>query len=166
MSAVEESLPGFGGALVPGEVFFSVTLLGDPGHKARHRSRIVQPHGQKPFVVHYPDPSTAAYEKVLAQAAALKMRRVQPSSAPLCLLVIADRRIPRSWSKKDRAAALAGRILPTPKPDADNHGKIIDALNKIVWHDDAQICDSRIIKRYSASPALTIEVREFVEPKI
>lgn len=166
MSAVEQPLPGFGGALVPGPVFFSMTLLGDPGHKARHRSRIVYPRGKKPFIHNYPDPATEATEKVLAEVARLRMRTRAPSERPLCLLVIADRRIPASWSPRDRQAAMEGRILPTPRPDADNHAKLIDALNGIVYRDDAQVCDLRVIKRYHANPAYTVEVREFVVPAI
>jgi Holliday junction resolvase RusA-like endonuclease len=164
MSAVEQSLPGLDGALIPGDVFFSVTLVGDPQHKGRHRSRIVYPRGGKAFIHNYPDPATEAFERVLAQAAALVMRARPPSVEPLCMLVIADRRIPESWSKRDKAAALAGRILPTARPDWDNHAKITDALNKIVWGDDSQVIDARVIKRFSLKPALTIEVREFRAP--
>lgn len=39
--------------------------------------------------------------------------------------------------------------LPIVKPDIDNFSKaIIDALNKIVWIDDAQICNFSTKKRY------------------
>jgi len=164
MSAVEQPLPGFDGALIPGPVFFSMTLLGDPGHKGRHRSRIVYPRGGKPFVHIYPDPATEATEKVLAEVARLRMRARPPSERPLCVLVIADRRIPASWSPRDRQAAIEGRLMPTPRPDIDNHAKLLDSLNGIVYRDDAQICDLRAIKRYSASPAYTVEVREFLPP--
>jgi Holliday junction resolvase RusA-like endonuclease len=164
MRAVEQTLPGLDGALVPGGVFFSIALLGKPQHKGRHRSRIAYTKDRKAFIHNYPDPETEAFEKVLAQAAALLMRGRQPSGEPLCLLLIADRAVPESWSNRDKAAALEGRILPTARPDFDNHGKIVDALNGIVWRDDAQVCDARIIKRYSAAPALTIEVREFLPP--
>jgi len=159
-----QSLPGLDGALVPGGVFFSLTLAGNPQHKGRHRSRIVFPKAGKPFIHNYPDPATEAFEGVLAQAAVLVMRSRPPSLQPLCLLLIADRAIPKSWSRAEHQAALDGRLLPTAKPDFDNHGKIVDALNGIVWKDDAQIVDARIIKRFHQRPALTIEVREFVEP--
>jgi Holliday junction resolvase RusA-like endonuclease len=164
MSAVEQTLPGLDGALVPGPVFFELTLLGHPQHKGRHRSRIVFPKIGKAFIHNYPDPETEAFEKVLAQAAGLAMRRRAPSHEPLCLLFIADRAIPASWSRSERSAALDGRILATSRPDWDNHAKIVDALNKIVWNDDAQIVDARVLKRYAASPALTVQVREFVAP--
>lgn len=164
MSAVEQTLPGLDGALVPGPIFFELTLVGHPQHKGRHRSRIVFPREGKPFIHNYPDPDTEAFEKVLAEAAGLAMRRRAPSVEPLCLLLIADRAIPASWSRGEKQAALDGRILPTSRPDWDNHAKIVDALNKIVWHDDAQVVDARVIKRYSESPALTVQVREFLSP--
>jgi Holliday junction resolvase RusA-like endonuclease len=164
MSAVEQALPGLDGALIPGPVFFAITLVGKPQHKGRHRSRIVYPKEGGAFIHQYPDPETEAFENVLKQAAAMLMRRRRPSEAPLCMLLIADREIPKSWSNRDKVAAIEGRLLPTPRPDFDNHAKIIDALNKVVWEDDAQICDARIIKRYSARPALTIEIREFIAP--
>ena len=170
-------------ALIPGPAFLVFELRGKPGHKGRHRSRIIVPKGAwvRPqngssfipaervkmiFMTMYPDPATEAYEKVLAEAGALFMRGRPPSERPLALLVHSFREIPQSWSKKDRARAIAGNILPTPKPDWDNYGKITDALNGIAWKDDSQICDGRVIKRYSETPALRIEVREMIEPPL
>jgi len=154
-------IPGL--ALVVGPVFLCFELEGDPGHKARHRARIAGKFGHQ-FVHMYADPKTAAYEKTLAQAAALFMRGKQPTLKPVAVLVHAFRRIPQSWSERDREAALAGVILPTARPDIDNNIKLIDSLNGIVWHDDAQVVDVRGIKRFSAHPALRIEVREFIAP--
>jgi len=155
-------IPGL--ALVVGPVFLCFEIEGDPGFKARHRARIAGTFGHQ-FVHMYADPKTAAYEKTLAQAAALFMRGRQPTLNPVAVLVHAFRRIPQSWSERDREAALAGTILPTARPDADNHLKLIDSLNGIVWHDDAQVCDVRCVKRFSSRPALRIEVREFVDAR-
>jgi Holliday junction resolvase RusA-like endonuclease len=151
-------------ALVLGPVFLAFELEGKPGHKARHRSRIVFPKVGKAFIHNYPDPDTEAYEAVLAEVAALYMRRRPPTENPVSLLVHSFRGVPVSWSRKDQEAALAGVIRPTSKPDWDNYGKITDALNKIVWMDDSQVVDGRVIKLYSAVPALRIEVREFLHP--
>jgi Holliday junction resolvase RusA-like endonuclease len=151
-------------ALVVGSIFVCFELRGKPGHKGRHRSRIVFPKGAKPFVMQYPDPDTAAYEKVLAEAAALFMRGKSPTENPVALLVHSFREIPKSWSARDREAALSGAIRPTSKPDWDNHAKVTDALNGIVWHDDSQVIDGRSLKFYSDRPALRIEVREFIKP--
>lgn len=160
-------LPTMGPApLVPGPIFVQFELIGKPGHKGRHRSRIVFPKGsRKAFVHHYPDPDTEAYEKMLAEVASLHMRGKQPTERPVSLLVHAFREIPESWSKKEREAALAGAVLPTSRVDIDNYLKVaMDALNKICWRDDSQVIDARAIKRYDANPALRIEIREFVIP--
>lgn len=163
-------------ALVPGPVFMSFELRGPPPIKGRHRSRLVIPKDawvkgtyitrqtvKKIFMQQYPDPATEASEKVLAEAAGLFMRGRDPIEGPVALLVHAFRAIPVSYSKTDRAKALAGALLPTPRPDGDNHLKIVkDALNGIVWRDDSQVCDARVIKRYSDIPAIRIEVREFI----
>jgi Holliday junction resolvase RusA-like endonuclease len=73
--------------------------------------------------------------------------------------------VPASWSKKKRAAALIGEIRPTGKPDFDNLAKLVsDALNRIVWVDDAQITDVSFIKRYLDTPSTTIIVRMACPP--
>lgn len=167
-------------ALVAGPVFITFELGGKPGHKARHRSRLVIPreawtHTQtasmilkkdiaKLFIQQYPDPDTEAYEKTLAEAAGLFMRGRVPTENPVALLVHSFREIPMSWSKTDKAKALAGAIRPTPRPDWDNYGKITDAFNGIVWKDDSQVVDGRSLKYYSDHPALRIEVRELLPP--
>ncbi len=174
-------------ALVAGPVFLCFEISGKPGHKARHRSRIVIPKeawsypmgnpNLKPrfmteagvkriFVQQYPDPATAAYEAMIREYAGLLMNRkhVPPTERPVALLVHAFREIPESWSKTDKARALARNILPTPRPDDDNYLKIRDALDGIVWKNDSQCCDSRVLKIYSDRPGLRIEIREMVEP--
>lgn len=162
---IQASLPIIGPApLVVGPVFLCFELEGKPGHKGRHRSRIVFPKNGKAFVHNYPDPATEAYENVLREYAGLLMRHRQPTTRPVALVVHAFREIPKSWPTRDREAALVGATLPTSKPDADNYLKVVDALNQIVWVDDSQVVDGRCIKVYSDRPALRIEVREFVEP--
>lgn len=164
MDAITESLPGLGAALVPGPVFFRMTLLGRPVAKARARTRVIKKDGRW-IAIHYPEPETAKYEDAIKKIAAIKMGPWPPKETALCCLIIADIPVPASWSLKDRTAALEGRKLPTSRPDWDNYAKAAcDALNKVVYQDDAQLVDCRTIKRYSASPALTIEIREFVSP--
>jgi Holliday junction resolvase RusA-like endonuclease len=159
-------LPDLGPApLVAGPIFLAFELTGPPGHKGRHRHRLITPKDKdkKPFVQTYPDPQTEAYERTLAEAASLYMRGKRPTEGPLALLVHAYREVPASWPARDREKALAGAIRPTPRPDGDNYLKAAqDALNGIVWRDDAQIVDARVIKQYSRFPALRIEVREFI----
>ena len=68
--------------------------------------------------------------------------------------------IPASWSKRKQAAALAGEVKPTSKPDVDNCIKLLaDALNGILWRDDAQIVELTVRKSYAPAPltVLTVE---------
>lgn len=57
-----------------------------------------------------------------------------------------------------------GRMLHTVKPDRDNLAKAVqDALNGIVYRDDAQICDG-VIRKFRAAegeqPHVKIELIE------
>jgi len=79
---------------------------------------------------------------------------------PVGMEVICSFRPPSSMSKKRRAAALAGEILPTKRPDVDNICKLCaDALNGIGYHDDAQIVDLHIIKKYGESDEIKIVLK-------
>lgn len=58
--------------------------------------------------------------------------------------------IPKSTSKKNRQKMESGELLPCKKPDADNIAKVIcDALNKVAYGDDTQICNLYVCKRYT-----------------
>jgi Holliday junction resolvase RusA-like endonuclease len=163
MSPEQISLPTLGPApLVVGPIFVCFELPGKPIPKGRHRSRIVFPKVGKPFVHHYADAETEAYEATLGQLAALHMRSKPPTANPVALLVHAFLRVPESWSRREREAAMAGAILPTSRPDGDNFLKVVqDSLNKICYLDDSQIVDARVIKRYDQTSAIRIEIREF-----
>ncbi|MFC2000183.1 RusA family crossover junction endodeoxyribonuclease [Chloroflexota bacterium] len=51
------------------------------------------------------------------------------------------------------------RRLPTTRPDLDNYLKLVqDALNKIVYDDDAQITTVYMGKRYGSPPRIEIVV--------
>lgn len=64
--------------------------------------------------------------------------------------IIAYYKIPKSYSKKRIENILEGQEQPIKKPDADNIGKIIlDSLNDIAFHDDSQIVELTIIKRWT-----------------
>jgi Holliday junction resolvase RusA-like endonuclease len=68
--------------------------------------------------------------------------------------------IPASWPKRKQAEALRHTVRPTGKPDLDNTEKLIfDALNGLVWKDDAQVVRVSKAKLYQANP----ETRLLVE---
>ena len=108
---------------------------------------------------------TRNYEAALKMAAQSAMDGTDPLQGALDLLMIAVMPIAESWPKKRKADALAGRIRPTSKPDGDNLLKMTDALNGVVWVDDAQVADATVRKFFGSAPGLLIEVRRAeVEP--
>lgn len=153
-----------GPLVVSTEVFCAFELLGPPVAKARPRARMVFPRSKPPFVHFYQAGESEQYEQALGYVARAAMRSRAPTDRPVALLMHCFIAVPPSWRPRLRSDALAGALLPASKPDADNFLKIVDGLNGVVWIDDAQVVDARVIKRYSARPALRIEVREMIAP--
>lgn len=103
---------------------------------------------------------TVRFEDRLSIVAQEAMAGRAPLDGPLELYVEIRMPVPLSKPKRWRDAALAGLIRPTKKPDWDNFAKTVDALNMIVWVDDAQIVDGRVRKIYHEAPAFVARVRE------
>lgn len=67
--------------------------------------------------------------------------------------------VPASWSKKKHAQAMDGERWATGRPDVDNVSKLaLDALNGILWKDDAQVCCLSVVRQYAAAPAIIMTV--------
>lgn len=135
-----------------------IRLPGPPRGKGRHRSRVVTVPGRAPRTQQYSDAATRAYEADLRKAATATMLGVAPLTGPLSVAVYAYMPIPKSFSKKKRAEALAGLIRPEVKPDWDNIAKCSDAFNGIVWGDDASVVDGFVRKAYAETPALVFRI--------
>ena len=102
---------------------------------------------------------TIAYEGLVAHAAMQAMNGAPMLDAPAGVNVFIDAPIPASWSAKKQRMALAGEVLPTTKPDADNVVKaIFDGCNGVLWRDDVLVVDLRVRKRYAATPCVRVEV--------
>lgn len=83
------------------------------------------------------------------------MRGLALLDGPLSLTIEASYVVPASWSKKKRAAA----VWKASKPDADNISKLVkDALNNVVWIDDAQVACLHVEKRYGERPGMVVRV--------
>jgi Holliday junction resolvase RusA-like endonuclease len=140
-------------------------LEGDPRGWQRTGLRVVTPNHGKPFATIYVPAETRAYQRALALTAKVAMRSKPPLTGALCLLVTAFMRVPPSWSRKKRDMALAGTLRPTVKYDWDNYGKnASDAIKGIVWVDDTQVVDGRVIKVYDERPRLRVEVTPLTPP--
>lgn len=70
--------------------------------------------------------------------------------------------IPKSWTKKKKADALAGDIYPTGKPDIDNIQKaVLDALNGSAYDDDKQVVKIVCTKRYALHGLVKVWIGDF-----
>ena len=116
------------------------------------------------FVRTYTDDKTESYEGVVKWTAkqAMGERDLLDGALEVCIQV--TKQTPKSMSQKKRAAALAGRIRPTLKPDWDNIGKIVcDALNGVVYKDDSQIADGRVEKFYGERDGAIVIIQKIGE---
>lgn len=103
----------------------------------------------------------AVYKRQLA-IMAVAMYDGKPLEGQLSLKVTFYRNIQKSISKKERAKRLSGEHRPTVKPDASNYLKSFeDALNGIIWKDDALIVHEEVDKKYSDHPRIEMEVEPY-----
>jgi Holliday junction resolvase RusA-like endonuclease len=104
----------------------------------------------------YTPADTVNAEINIAFAARQAMHGQPPMEGPVQAVIVSRFPVPASWSAKKRAEAIAGKLLPTKKPDADNVIKLLcDACNQIVYRDDAQIVSVAYAKSYGETPGLT-----------
>ena len=69
--------------------------------------------------------------------------------------------IPKSTSKKKKAAMAENTVRPTKKPDIDNVIKVIcDALNQIAYKDDSSIVELLAKKYYSEEPRVEVTIEK------
>lgn len=67
--------------------------------------------------------------------------------------------MPKTMTKRNRQLVAEGLLRPTRRPDADNVLKILDALNGVIWKDDAQLTEVIFRKLYGDEPELRIAVQ-------
>lgn len=124
-----------------------IEVPGQPVAKGRAKFAVIngQAHAYTPA-------KTVHYEAGVAMMGKAAMAGKQPLEGPLSVTLFAQFMTPKR-GKKDGD-------YHTGRPDADNLAKAAnDALNGIVWRDDAQIASMQVIKTYANSPKLVIEVR-------
>ena len=83
-----------------------------------------------------------------------------PTTRPVRLTLVIYRGVPKSWSRRKRADAIADKIRPTTKPDVSNVLKgIEDALSGVWYEDDSQIVEyGRIGKWYAEEPRVYVRL--------
>lgn len=81
---------------------------------------------------------------------------------PVRICISVTQEIPKSWSKKKRAQAESGEIMPLSRNgDVDNIAKsILDALNGFAYEDDCQVTTLIITKQYGVNPCAEVRLGE------
>lgn len=133
-------------------------ILGEP--KGKGRPRFCRNTGQATTPKDTVNYETLVHMEYLDQCNELRF----PDDVMLDMRIKAYYSMPKSASKKKKAAMLAGEIRPTKKPDMDNVIKIIaDSLNQVAYRDDTQIVDCQCRKFYSENPRVEVTIKT-VEP--
>ena len=115
---------------------------------------------QGAFVRTFTPEKTASYENLVKVKAEEAMKGRPAIDGAVAVTIWLWVTPPASWSQKKQRQALDGRIFPTSKPDIDNVLKgIMDACNEIVFKDDKQAVDVRVVKRYGQVARAAVEVR-------
>lgn len=133
-----------------------ITVPGEPIGKGRPRFG----NGRT-----YTPQKTRVYEAWVRFCAQRVMAGRVPFTGACSVEVAAYLPIPKSWGLGKARKALEGYLLPTGRPDADNLLKAAaDSLNGVVWTDDAQVVEARVVKRYSDNPRMEISVVHLEAP--
>lgn len=134
----------------------TIVLSGDP-----------QPYAERARVFggrvwsHRPT-SLQTYQAWLRNAAQIAMDGRPPLTGPVKLTLTAFMPIPKSMRKTDRALAELELLCHIKRPDMTQLLKCAeDACNKVVWNDDAQLCEHALSKRYSPRPRLVMIAEPF-----
>lgn len=136
------------------------TIPGKP--QGKMRAKVVKIGG---FTRMATPQKTVAYEGLVAHSAKVAMDGHALFDCPMAVNLFIDCEVPASWSQKKQRQALAGEVLPTTKPDIDNVVKaIFDGCNGVLWRDDVQVVDTRVRKRYSATPCVRVEAWSAEDP--
>ena len=107
----------------------------------------------------YTPTKTRDFEKTVAWYAKQVMRQCLPiaSGLPVCVQIRMTMVPPLSWSKKRRSDVFGA--FCSKKPDTDNVAKaILDAMNGIVYEDDAQVAGLIVQKFYAEKDEINIKV--------
>lgn len=99
------------------------------------------------------------YEQLVATAWRLQHKKIITGYIKLTCKFFLP--IAKSWSNKDKQAAMEGKKRPDKKPDTDNLIKaVMDALNEVAWWDDKQIIEIHAAKFYAEQPRVEIILTE------
>lgn len=133
------------------------TMSGQPRGKGRPR---LSTRGG--FARAYTDPKTRTYEASVRALALKAMGEHAPFTGPLSVSLRFRLEPPKSMSKRERAAVLAGEQPYLGRLDVDNCAKaVLDGMNGVAFADDVQIVRLFVIKVADAKPGVDVTIQAF-----
>lgn len=133
------------------QLFFTFEIEPVPQLRPRVSSR--------PYIRVYDPPKVKNFKNLLRSLAVNQYSR-PPLIGPLSVSLTFYRPVQKSISQAEREQRLSNQLKPVVKPDTDNYIKAtLDALNGVLWHDDAQIVKITAEKRYSDHPKIAVSVK-------
>ena len=137
------------------------TVPGEARGQGRPRATTIGGH-----VSMYERSEDRSYKGLIQFHAMSEMKRqgltvsAEPPENGYRVSIVVVKAVPRSFTKKRKAAALSGVISPRTRPDLDNIAKIyLDALNGVVWRDDAAVTELSVEKIYGETDKVSVAVR-------
>lgn len=130
--------------------------------KGKERPRVIRDVSGRPHA--YTPTATKNKEKAIAGLYLESANGYRFEGKPLRVVMNFYYPIPTSWSKGDKAKALAGIRTPCVKPDLDNVVKLVmDALNGVAYPDDKQILILEASKKYSEIARTEVLIEDIEE---
>lgn len=110
---------------------------------------------------HYTPQKTVDFESIVAWHAKAAMAGKPLYEGALIVTLYYGIPIPKNLEPRIKRGEI---IYPTKRPDMDNYEKsVLDAMNGIVYKDDAQIVATFHKKRYTRNPRVVISVDSATE---
>lgn len=136
-------------------MFVEFTIPGPPQGKGRPRFSVVRGH------IHTRTPDDTVLYENLVRVMYREQVGVKRLDGAIKAEITGYFPVPKSWSKRKQAAAVAGELEHTSKCDADNLAKVIlDSLNELAYKDDAQVSRLEVRKRYGEEPRVEVRLEE------
>lgn len=105
---------------------------------------------------HYTPQKTVDFESMVSWYAKAAMAGKPLYEGALCVFLYYGIPIPKSLEPRIKRGEI---IYPTKRPDMDNYEKsVLDAMNGIVYKDDAQVIEVIQKKRYSRNPKVIVTI--------
>lgn len=112
------------------------------------------------YVRTYEPKKTKDYESLIAREYTKKYRNFVSDKA-LRVGVYIYVKPAESISNKKKTSFLNNEFMPTKKPDVDNVIKcVLDALNNVAYHDDTQVVEQAVKKRFGEEEKIVVFIEE------